>query len=41
MEVFIKPETVPKMRKLLGIVGGQIIEEDAHPGYVHMILEKR
>ena len=40
VEVFIKPETVPKMKKLLSIVGGRVLLEEHEKGYVHMILEK-
>ena len=40
VEVFIRPETVPKMRKLLSIVGGRVLLEEHEKGCVHMILEK-
>ncbi len=41
IEIFIKPETEPKMRKLLSIVGGSIVLEERHHDYIHMIVEKK
>ena len=40
MEIFIKPETEHKMKKLLSIVGGSIILEEHHKDYIHMIVRK-
>lgn len=40
IEVFIRPETITKMKKLLSIVGGKIIFEKKERDYVHLIIEK-
>jgi len=40
VEVFIKPETIEKMKKLLSIVGGKIIFERKEKDYVHLVIEK-
>jgi len=36
----IQHETLPKMQKLLKILGGRIVVEERHPDYVRMIVEK-
>ena len=40
VEVFMKTETLPKMKKLLSIVGGKILLEEKKDGYIHMIIQK-
>lgn len=40
IEIFIRPDTLPKMKKLLNIVRGRIIQQDIHSDYIHMIVEK-
>ena len=34
------PQTLPKIKKLLSIVGGHIVLQETEDGYIHMILEK-
>ena len=40
VEIYIKPETTLKMKRLLSIVGGRILLQETKDGYVHMIIEK-
>ncbi len=40
VEIFIMPQTLPKIKKLLSIVGGHIVFQETEDGYIHMILEK-
>ncbi len=40
MEVLIDLETLPKMNRLLGIVGGKVLLKEGHESYVRLIVEK-
>ena len=40
IEVFLRPDTMPKMEKLLSIVGGKIIFRDDQKDFIHLVVEK-
>jgi len=40
MEILIDYETLPKMKKLLNVVGGRILLKEAHYTFVRLIIEK-
>ena len=40
MEALIDYETLPKMKKLLKVVGGRILLKEVHCTFVRLIIEK-
>ncbi|NDY42936.1 hypothetical protein G3N55_08790 [Dissulfurirhabdus thermomarina] len=40
MEVLLRPDTLPKMRRLLEIVDGRIVAEDHAGDHVRLVVEK-
>ena len=40
IEVSLRPDTMPKMKKLLSILGGKIIFREDNKDFIHIIVEK-
>ncbi|MEA1868112.1 MAG: hypothetical protein U9N19_08440 [Thermodesulfobacteriota bacterium] len=40
METLIDYKTLPKIKKLLNVVGGRILLEETHYNFVRLIIEK-
>jgi hypothetical protein len=38
--VLIQRESLAKMLRLLGIVGGRVVEQEQHADFVRMLIEK-
>ncbi|MGB9712452.1 hypothetical protein [Dissulfurimicrobium hydrothermale] len=41
IKVLIMPDVMPKMIRLLNIVGGKVIKEHHGHGFIELIIEKR